>query len=186
MSFKHNLRSLSKFLNWLFKGKSLASQVAFLVFAYLSFKFILFPGFLGLTGLTDVVAVISGSMHHQPGSVENTFTGWLTFNGFNETTISSWPFEHGMDVGDAVTIVQGEISIGDVVIYYYDNKMIIHRVINITNIEGINYYTTKGDANPESLTFEVMIPESRIVGKASNRVPWIGWPRTIMYYLIGA
>jgi hypothetical protein len=35
------------------------------------------------------------------------------------------------------------------------------------------------------MDFEVGVPESRIVGKAGSRIPWVGWPRTIMYYLVG-
>lgn len=184
MKIKKAVRVSGKFFNWLFKGKSLASHLAFLIVAYFGMKLFLFPALLSLTGLTDVVAVLSGSMHHQPGSFENTFTGWLVFNGYNETDFANWPFIHGLDVGDAVTVVDGNISVGDVIIYYYDNMMIIHRVVNITDINGVKYYTTKGDANPSSLPFEVMVHESMVVGKAGLRVPWLGWPRTLMYYLI--
>lgn len=178
-------RGSRKFVKWLFKGKSLASHIAFLVFAYVALKFVLFPGFLFFMGYNDVVAVLSGSMHHQPGSIENTFTGWLVFNGYNESEFSGWPFIHGLDMGDAVTVVPGNISVGDVIVYYHDGQMIIHRVINIDEFDGVNYYTTKGDANPSSFSFELMIPESRVVGKAGSRVPLIGWPRTAMYYLLG-
>ena len=178
-------RSTVKFFNWLFKGKSLASNVAFLIFAYFSLKFIFLPGFLYVTGLNDVVAVLSGSMHHQPGSIENTFTGWLVFKGFNETVYTNWPFINGLEVGDVVTVTPGDIIVGDVIIYYHDGAMIIHRVVSITEVNDVTYYTTKGDANPESMTFEVNVPESLVVGKAGFRVPFIGWPRVILYYLTG-
>ena len=52
------------------------------------------------------------------------------------------------------------------------------------DVDGVKYYTTKGDANPSSLPFETMVHESMVVGKAGLRVPWLGWPRTLMYYLI--
>jgi len=178
-------RGIGKFFKWLFKGKSLTSHIAFLIVAYFSLKFLLFPAFLSIAGLNEVVAVLSGSMHHQPGVVENTFTGWLVFNGFNESEFADWPFIYGLDIGDAVTVTPSEISVGDVVVYYHENQMVIHRVVRINESNDVKYYTTKGDANPESLSFEAMIPESRIVGKAGSRVPWIGWPRTIMYYILG-
>lgn len=189
MSVKRELgsvfRGMGRFFRWLFHGKSMASHVAFLVFAYFSLKYLLFPSFLFLTGMNDVVAVLSGSMHHQPGIIENTFTGWLVFNGFNETNFEAWPFQYGLDVGDAVTVVPGNITVGDVIVYYHQGQMIIHRVVEVDVVDGVKYYTTKGDANPGSMSFESMIHESRVVGKAGTRVPWIGWPRTIMYYLLG-
>ncbi len=189
MTFKKKFSSFVRFnvklTKWLFKGKSLSSNIAFLIVSYIFLKYLFFPVFLSLTGLVDVVAVISGSMHHQPGAIENTFTGWLVFNGFNESEYSHWPFIYGLDIGDAVTVVKGNISIGDVVVYYHNNELIIHRVVNITRANGTIYYTTKGDANPESLNFELMVPQSAIEGKAGMRIPWLGWPRTILYYLIG-
>ncbi|MBD3312264.1 hypothetical protein GF352_02290 [archaeon] len=178
-------RKLEGFFNWLFRGKSLGSHLAFLVFAYIALKFVLFPAFLWVTGLNDVVAVLSGSMHHQPGSIEGTFDNWLEFNDYNESEYKNWPFIKGLDVGDAVTVLPGNITIGDVVVYYHGNEMIIHRVVMINKSDGLTYYTTKGDANPDSMDFEIMIPESKIVGKAGTRVPLIGWPRTMMYYLVG-
>lgn len=189
MSLGHNIgsgmRVAGRFFYWLFKGKSLVSNVAFLIFAYFALKFVLMPAFLWVAGLNDVVAVLSGSMHHQPGSIDNTFTGWLVFKGFNETVYNAWPFMHGLEIGDVVTVEPGNISAGDVIVYYYGKNMIIHRVVNITEMNGTKYYTTKGDANPESMTFEVNIPESIIVGKAGTRVPFLGWPRVILYYLTG-
>lgn len=178
-------RSSSKFFKWLFKGKSLSSHIAFLLVAYFGLKFVLFPLFLELFGLVDVVAVISNSMHHQAGVINNTFTGWLVFNGYNQTEFNEWPFHYGLDMGDAVIVVNEEIVVGDVIVYYHTNDMIIHRVVNMTFINGVSYYDTKGDANPNSLSFEFMIPESQVIGKARFRVPLIGWPRTLLYYLIG-
>ncbi len=179
------IRFTKKLIKWLFKGKSLSANIAFFIVAYIALKYLLFPGFLMITGLNDVVAVISGSMHHQPGAINATFNNWLEFNGFNKTEYSKWPFIYGLDIGDAVTVIPGNISIGDVVVYYHNNEMIIHRVVAIKNINGTNYYTTKGDANPESINFELMVPEKMIKGKAGIRIPWLGWPRTAMYYLLG-
>jgi len=89
-----------------------------------------------------------------------------------------------LNLFDIIIIIALGSAVGDVIIYYYDNMMIIHRVVNITDVDGVKYYTTKGDANPSSLPFETMVHESMVVGKAGLRVPWLGWPRTLMYYLI--
>ncbi len=182
--FKKTIRYTFKFFKWLFKGKSISSNIAFLIFAYLTFRLAVLP-LLSYLGIVDIVAVVSGSMHHQPGQIENTYTGWLVFHGFNKSEINNWPFKNGLDIGDAVVVVKGNISVGDVVVYYYQNKMIIHRVVNITEVDGYKYYTTKGDANPSSLEFEYYVPQDKIIGKVGFRIPFIGWPRTLLYYALG-
>ncbi len=179
------LRKVRKFFKWLWHGKSISSYIAFIVVAYFLLKFVAFPLFLLTFGLNDVVAVLSGSMIHNAGTIELTFNEWLEFYDFNESDYHSWPFSNGLNIGDVITVHSGELNVGDVVVYYYGKNMIIHRVVNKTVIDGESYLTTKGDANPKSLAFEVNIPVERIVGKAGLSVPLLGWPRVLMYYLIG-
>ncbi len=179
------LRIFKKFVKWVLYGKGVGSYIAFVVFAYVLLKFVAFPVFLYVFGLNDFIAVLSNSMHHQPGVVNITFYEWLDRNGYNKSDYLSWPFQNGLDMGDAITVRSGEINVGDVVVYYYGRNLIVHRVINKTVIDGKTYYTTKGDANPVSLDFEYNIPSDRIIGKADLKIPYLGWPRTIMYYLTG-
>lgn len=172
-------------MHWLWYGKSLTSHIAFLIIAYLLLKFIAYPVFLMAFGLNDVVAVLSNSMNHGSQTINYTFNEWLTFHGYNDSMINSWPLINGLSMGDVVTVIPGDIKIGDVIIYYYGNNLIIHRVINITVVNNSVYFTTKGDANPESMIFELMVPKSQVHGKAGIRIPLIGWPRTFLYYIIG-
>ncbi len=184
-TLKKILRRTRKITLWLLKDKSLSANISFLIIAYLLLKFLFFPLMLHLFGLVDFVAVISGSMQHQPGLINNTFTNWLLLHNFNESEFNNWPFQNGLNIGDAVTVVKGNISVGDVIVYHHGRDLIIHRVIYIRNINGTTYYTTKGDANPASLDFELFVPASVVEGKAQLIIPLIGWPRTILYYLIG-
>jgi len=178
------LRKARKLVNWLWKGKSLASHLTFLVIAYLLLKFIAYPAFLWAFGMNDIVAVLSNSMNHGE-TINHTFNDWLEFNGYNESVVESWPFINGLNMGDVVTVMPGEVNVGDVIIYYYGNNLIIHRVVNKTEFEGAVYFTTKGDANPASMNFEIAVPESKLLGKAGLQVPLLGWPRVLLYYLIG-
>lgn len=182
---KRFLKKTRKFFNWLWSGKSLTSHVAFLIVAYLVLKFLAYPAFLWIFGLNDVVAVLSNSMNHGTETINHTFNDWLTFHGFNESTISSWPLINGLGMGDVVTVLSGDIKIGDVIVYYHGRDLIIHRVINITEAEGNVYFTTKGDANPAPLVFESLIPISQVKGKAGLYIPFLGWPRVLLYYVLG-
>jgi len=51
------------------------------------------------------------------------------------------------------------------------------QVIKIEIEDNKPYYTTKGDANPDSSSNlgEVNIPQEKIIGKALFKVPWLGW-----------
>jgi len=59
-----------------------------------------------------------------------------------------------LNVGDAVIYEEydGEpIKEGDIVVFTKDDKtMVVHRVIDVQNLNGNVYYTTKGDANETS------------------------------------
>lgn len=179
------LRMLKKFLRWVWYGKSASSYIAFVLLAYVSLKYVAFPLFLGVFQLNDVVAVLSGSMHHEQGIINLTYNQWLDFYGYNKSDYMSWSFQDGMNVGDVVTVHPGNISVGDVVVYFHGRDMIIHRVINKTEMNGETYITTKGDANPDSMSFEVNIPLSQVVGRAGVKIPILGWPRVILYYITG-
>jgi len=63
------------------------------------------------------------------------------------------------------------------------DELIVHRAINKTLIDGVWYFTTKGDANPfgpgrssaeSSISDPWKVPASYVVGKVVGSVPWIG------------
>ena len=76
--------------------------------------------------------------------------------------------EPSINVGDMViskTVSTEDIHVGDVIIYYYSDSSdtVTHRVIDITNENGITYYRTKGDNNNAPDTN--LVPYDKVVGK---------------------
>lgn len=108
----------------------------------------------------------------------------------------SHPFERTLHVGDII-IVQGvdpatlnaNYPNSDVIVYRdtLNNKLIVHRVMGVKEINGTLYFETKGDGNgspsdhwPNNSNFYDNIPDSKgvpqnlVVGKVVMRIPWIG------------
>ncbi|HDD05139.1 MAG TPA: signal peptidase I [Candidatus Aenigmarchaeota archaeon] len=174
---------LRRAYEFLFKEESIPSYIAFFALSFIVLKFVIYPGFLFLMGWRDIVAVLSPSMEHGDG-VEYTYYQW-----FSERNVSveDFPFPHGLNVGDAVIVVPPrDVEVGDVIVFYPRNSSysLVHRVVEVDCREEC-YYTTKGDANLEILPMERNITEEQIVGKAVFRVPLLGLPRTLMFYLLG-
>lgn len=64
-----------------------------------------------------------------------------------------------------ITIKQKEnIELFDIVAFKVDDAIIVHRVVEIKEIEGNLFYTCCGDANPASLFEEIDIPKDYILG----------------------
>ena len=66
------------------------------------------------------------------------------------------------------------IEIGQVIVFEKDNSMIVHRVVDIKSINGVNRYYTKGDVN-EDLDAGY-ITASQIVGTVDMKLPYVGYP----------
>ncbi len=63
-----------------------------------------------------------------------------------------------------------ELKIGDVLVFQYNDTIIVHRIIKIEN----GYFYTKGDANTDPDDYP--IPEGDVLGKAVLRMPVVGKP----------
>lgn len=178
-------KSLKRFWHFLWHEESIASYVVFFILAYLFLQFVAFPGFLLIFGLSDVTAVMTTSMIHTDPNLENTYYGWLEARNISREEIDSWSFQEGLEIGDVVfvkKVKKEEIDVGDVVVYYAPTGVsIIHRVVNIEN----SVYTTKGDANSNPLNFERQLSFESIKGKAILKIPYLGYPRVLLGYLIG-
>ncbi len=74
-------------------------------------------------------------------------------------------------------------AVGNIVTYQLPNSQgsITHRIIKIANVNGVNEYTLKGDANSTPDAYPV--PKSMILGKVTSVVPYIGyaisWVKTL-------
>ncbi len=170
-----------KFWKFYWEDNTLQSYIFFIVFTYLIYKFVLFPGFLWVFGLKDITSVLSGSMLHK-----GDFTQWYLENGFTLEEINSWPFQKGLNIGDAVIIKPikniSELKVGDVVVFNAGlDEPIIHRIIKLDN----NTFTTHGDNNPGLLSVEQNVSYDKLVGKAVAKIPLIGIPRMLLKNVFG-
>ena len=61
----------------------------------------------------------------------------------------------------------------DILVYQYDNKTIVHRIVKISNINGKYIYQTKGDANKEEDNW--LIYENQVIGIVKFKIKYIGY-----------
>ena len=83
-----------------------------------------------------------------------------------------------IDKGDAVVFEQyeeQELAVGDVIVFLNDNgHRVVHRIEEITHVDGQTQYFTKGDAN--DVMDHGYLTDSRIVGVVQFRIVSIGYP----------
>src|SRR3989338_11330787 len=109
---------------------------------------------------------------------------------FSKENFSKFPFKDGFNKGDIMLLKSGNkpesVKAGDVIVFQsiHNTPPIIHRVVEIhkqeINRESEKYeysFTTKGDHNEKTYKEigEDSIDESRYIGKAFLRVPYLGW-----------
>ena len=178
------------FVRKLVSGNSIYSILFYIVIFYLIFVYVALPSVYAFTPVSYISAVVSGSMVHQQPEINSTYYGWLESHGFNMSAVKTWPFPDGISIGSlavAYKVSPSQIMVGDVIIYHINyeglNEDVIHRVVNEPEINGTYYYTTKGDANPFSFPFEYNIPYSHVVGKVEYVIPYLGYPKYLLYSL---
>lgn len=187
---KINKKKLKAFAKSLLSGETYYSIIFYIILFYLLFVFVAIPAVYAFSPVSYISAVISPSMEHISPEIQITYNQWLSQNGFNSSVVSSWPFQNGINIGDLVIAYKAspsQIKVGDIIIYTAtyegETEQIIHRVINETDINGSYYYTTKGDANPASLPFEIKIPYDKVIGVVGTDIPYLGYPRYLLYAL---
>jgi len=97
-----------------------------------------------------------------------------------------------LQVGDVIVIQNTQdIHINDIIVFHtpkitpeQEDQLIVHRIINQTQINGTTYYQTKGDNNnvPDewydyrgsNYTQNKMLSEHLVVGKVIYRIPFLG------------
>jgi signal peptidase I len=110
---------------------------------------------------------------------------WYEDNGISKEEFSEFPLRNGFSKGDII-LVWGRFTpeVGDIIIFKPNTEStaprpIIHRIIKIEN--GI--ISTKGDHNARQLTIgnnlyhtdETKIYPEQVIGKATVRIPYLGW-----------
>lgn len=93
--------------------------------------------------------------------------------------VTSQSMEPTIYKGDLLIVqkrAQEDIHLSEIVVYqdtsYHPEGPIVHRIVKIEEIDGVTYYTTKGDNNsgedPGERTYE------EIVGVVVVTIPWFG------------
>ena len=96
--------------------------------------------------------------------------------GFHPTVVASGSMRPTMDVGDIAIVVSAdpsEIQVGDILQYWHEGEMTLHRVVEITGEGGSSLFVTKGDDNPISDADPVL--PAQIRGKIIFTIPKLGW-----------
>ena len=102
-----------------------------------------------------------------------TSTGLL---GFYPTVVASGSMRPTMEVGDLAIVVStdpSKIQVGDIIQYWQEGEMTLHRVVEITGEGGTRLFVTKGDDNPIPDTDPVF--PAQIRGKLTFTIPKLGW-----------
>ena len=95
-------------------------------------------------------------------------------------TIGSGSMMPTINKGDVVivkTLKQNElkeIKKNDVLVYNHDRKIIVHRIIEIKELGGKEYYLTKGDNNATKDAY--LVDKEDVIGIVSFRIKYIGYP----------
>ena len=200
MTFKATLKKIWHFI-W--HEDSIWSWIVNLILAFVIIKYLIYPGLgLALGTPAPIVAVVSGSMEH-----DLPFDQWwidesccdnycskkmvqgefYEERGLTKNQFDIFPFRFGFDKGDIMFIhKRSEIKTGDVIVYNIPTRRdpIIHRVIDVLEEHGKKYYATKGDHNCGVASFERAIPEEDVLGKASIRIPFLGWIKIIFVKIV--
>jgi signal peptidase I len=161
------------------------SFLANIVIAIILIQFVIYP-VLGMALGTKypVVAIVSGSMEHKGASFDEWFEikqmeyspFKITYADFNE-----FKFKNGLNKGDIVFLSRPKnLEVGDTIVFVANQREpIIHRIVAIDYDDENPLYTTKGDANAlpisDEKVNEVNITQERVIGKASFRIPYVGY-----------
>lgn len=73
-----------------------------------------------------------------------------------------------------------DISIGDIIQYQTEDKVVTHRVVAIDTAEddsGDRVFTTKGDNNPSK---DTPVNQSHVIGIVRSTIPYVGYPTVLL------
>jgi len=181
-------KALKKFWHFVWEDDSLLSWIVNVVLAFVLIKYVIFPVMAFMLGsIVPVVAVVSSSMEHD-GSFDNWWSSqaycgaeictqkqYYENIGITKEEFSDFEFKNGFNKGDVMILSSAEnLELGDTIVYLAGNgKPIIHRIISLDPLE------TKGDNNVAQIFTqgldESQVSKNPILGKASLRLPFIGY-----------
>ena len=112
-----------------------------------------------------------------------TSTGLL---GFYPTIPLSGSMRPTIDIGDIAIVISADpskIQVGDIIQYWQEGEMTLHRVVDIQQKEDTKFFMTKGDANP--IPDSDPVHPSQIRGKLTLIIPKLGWAPIAVKTFIG-
>ena len=191
---KKRLREFWKkfwFIVW--KDDSLKGWIISIIFLFVVIKFIFFPLLNLATGTTLPLAIVESCSMYHDGNLFSNYDEWWSksenkYSEFeiNKEEFKDFIFKKGFNKGDILFIVgtkPEKLKEGDVIIFDgSQSNPIIHRIIDIKEENGEYTFSTIGDNNNGQLSFEKIISEDKIVGKASFRLaPYLGWVKLMFF-----
>lgn len=95
--------------------------------------------------------------------------------------IGSESMTGAINKGDAVIAYKvgtDNIKENDVIVFQAQDKILIHRVVEIEEIDNIKHYRTKGDINGTRDNMDITI--DKVYGKVKLRIPCIAYPSVLL------
>jgi signal peptidase I len=199
---------LKKVWHFIWVEDSIWSWIVNIILAFVLIKFLVYPG-LGLALGTPypIVAVVSSSMEHRSMSFDSWWDAnqaWYEAHNITKPEFMAFPMKNGFNTGDII-VLKGvkpeDVKVGQVMVFkssklYPKSDPIIHRIVDISQDSGgNNLYQTKGDNNRDSINnscdsltrtciHEYDIDQSRVLGFAVVRVPYLGYIKIWFFDLV--
>ncbi len=113
---------------------------------------------------------------------------WYEDKSITKDEFRDFPLSNGFNTGDII-VLRGasaeDIEVGDVIVFHATkNFPIIHRVVEKEVQNGEYVFTTKGDHNKDAGIDDRNIKEDDIIGKASFRIPYLGWVKLTAHNIL--
>jgi hypothetical protein len=180
---------------WAFlKEDSWPSMIVSLILLVLIIKLIFFPTLSFITSSPlPLVVIESCSLYHET-DFDNWWekqAAWYGSKNITKELFETFHYRNGLNKGDIIFVWgRTNYEIGDIIIFDPNSDStarhpIIHRIVEENPIG------TKGDHNPGQLVSnshsnpqnidETNIPEKNILGKATLRIPALGWIKLIFF-----
>lgn len=107
---------------------------------------------------------------------------------YQALTIGSGSMSPKIEKGDIVILKKVKkselktINKGDVLVYNHDDKIIVHRVVEILNANGQTSFITKGDNNDTKDSW--VIKEDEVIGTVKLKIKYLGMPTVALNELL--
>jgi signal peptidase I len=184
---------LKRLWYFIWHDDSIASWIANIILAFFLIKYLVYPLLGAVLGTAfPVVAVVSPSMEHNQafGPWWQQHGGWYEENSITKADFSKFPMTNGFNEGDIIFLrykKPAAIEVGEVIVFISHRSNprpdpIIHRVVKKWETPNRIHFTTKGDNNNDVINDcgsdcldETNIFDNQVIGKATFRIPLLGW-----------